>query len=135
MNAIWSVQSEKKSLRRIFFIKLFETTECFNKLKQIRWKNASTVPNYFFAEVPEKKLIISTNNLKMLWHFDFPLLNFLDCRFAIFLLSVVKLSHLPRYHDDACVGFVCICGLIHGTIHARSLGTKKIARRKSLVYG
>ena len=35
-----------------------------------------------------------------------------------FLPSIVKLSHMSRYHDDACVGFVCICGLIHGTIHA-----------------
>ena len=42
---------------------------------------------------------------------------------------------MSRYHDDACVGSVCICWFIHGTIHARSLGTKKTAGRKSLVYG
>ena len=50
-------------------------------------------------------------------------------------ISAVKLFYIFRYHDDACVGFVCICGPIHGTIHARSLGTKTTAGRKSLVYG
>ena len=40
-----------------------------------------------------------------------------------------------RYSDDPCLASLCFCWFIYGKIHASSLGTKKPARRKSLVYG
>ena len=49
-------------------------------------------------------------------------------------LTLSSFSHL-RYPYDACMDTICICRIIHSTIHASSVGAKEITGRESLVYG